>query len=86
MRNHLKFLNLSQLKRDKYIEKGGNRNYEALGSQVTESKISEDNLRGVKKVKGATVMATEEESLSLHIYVSWIIGESGDLVGEEDGR
>jgi hypothetical protein len=37
-------------------------------------------------VKSATVMAAEEKSLSLHIYVRWVIGKSCYFVGEEDGR
>lgn len=31
-------------------------------------------------------MATKEESLSLHIDIRWVIGESRYFVGEEDGR
>lgn len=59
--------------------------YEALGGEVTEPKIAEDDLRGVEEVKRATVVAAEEESLSLHVDVRRVVGESGYFIGEEDG-
>lgn len=59
--------------------------YEALGGEVTEPKITENDLRGVEEVKRATEVAAEEESLSLHIDVGRVVGESGDFIGEEDG-
>lgn len=34
----------------------------------------------------AAVMATKKQGLGLHVNVGGIVGEGGDLVGEEDGR
>lgn len=37
-------------------------------------------------MKGATVMATKEESLGLHVDIGGIIGKGSYFVREEDGR
>lgn len=62
------------------------RSYEALGGEVAEAEVAEDDLGGVEEVEGAAVVAAEEESLSLHVDVGGVVGEGGNLVGEEDRR
>lgn len=37
-------------------------------------------------MEGAAEMAAKEQRLSLHVDVGGIVGEGGNLVGEEDGR
>ena len=59
--------------------------YEALGGEVAESEVGEDDFGGVEEVEGAAVVAAEEEGLGLHVDVGGVGGEGGHLVGEEDG-
>lgn len=59
--------------------------YEAFSSEVTESEVAEDDLRGVEYVEGAAVLAAKEEGLGLHVDVGGVAGGGGDLVGEEYG-
>lgn len=57
---------------------------QALGGEVAEAEIAEDDLGGVEEVEGAAVVAAEEKGLGLHVDVGWVRCECGDLVGEED--
>lgn len=60
--------------------------YEAFGSEVAETEVAEDDLRGVEGVEGAAIVAAEVEGLCLHVDIGRIGCEGGHLVGEEDGR
>lgn len=58
--------------------------YEALGCEVAEAKVTEDDFGGVEEVKGTAVVAAKEESLCLHVYIGGVVGEGSNFVGEEN--
>jgi hypothetical protein len=57
---------------------------ETLSSEITETEITENDFRGVEEMKSAAVMTAEEKSLCLHVNIGGVIGEGGNLIGEED--
>lgn len=60
--------------------------YKAFGSKVAEAKVTEDDLRGIEKVEGASVVTAEIQRLCLHVYVRRVRRQRRHLVGEEDRR
>ena len=62
------------------------REYKAFGGEVAEAEIAEDDLGGVEEVEGAAVVAAEEESLRLHVDVSWIGSEGSHFIRKKYGR